>query len=268
MDVKVRDVTVGPHQPLTIIAGPCQAESLELCMEVALHMKAVCRALGFQYIFKASYDKANRTAPHSPRGPGLRDGLRILRHVRDAAEVPVTTDVHSAEEAIAVLGSVDMIQIPALLSRQTDILQAAGRTGTPVNIKKGQFMASNDVDWGVEKVGHRKVLLTERGTTFGYHNLVVDMRSLVYMSELDQPVIFDASHSAQRPSLDGDRSGGSWTDAIFLAYSAVGSGCLSGLFFETHPHPNMAASDGATSIPLNGVGHFLDRVKKLHDVHL
>jgi 2-dehydro-3-deoxyphosphooctonate aldolase (KDO 8-P synthase) len=237
---------------LTLIAGTCVIESEELCMRVAKTLKRVCERLGIFYVFKASYDKANRTSINSYRGPGIEEGLQVLASVREKTGVPVLTDVHTPAEAERAAPVVDVLQIPAFLCRQTDLVVAAAGTGSIVNIKKGQFLSPGEMRYVVEKAragGASKILLTERGTTFGYNNLVADMRSIPMMLELGCPVIFDATHSVQLPGASGDQSGGQRVFAPVLARSAVAAGAT-GVFIETHPDPEQALSDGPNSIPI------------------
>ncbi len=262
--VKINDaISVGP-QRLTLIAGPCAIESEALCLEVAGTMQAICRDLGIDYIFKASFDKANRTSVDSYRGDGIASGLAILQKIKTALGVAVTTDIHLPRQAESVAEVVDLLQIPAFLCRQTDLLVAAGETGKAVNIKKGQFMAPEDMQYAVQKVqatGNVSVLLTERGTTFGYHNLVVDMRSLPIMRQYT-PVIFDVTHSVQRPGGAGGKSSGNREFAPYLAKAAVAAG-VDGLFIETHPDPTAALSDGPNMIPLSEMRDLLEQLVRL-----
>lgn len=260
------DVTIGSG--LTLIGGPCMAESLELCLDVAKYLKTLCAELDIQYIFKASFDKANRSSGNSFRGPGMTDGLAILRHIKAELGLPVITDVHETIEVDTVAASVDMLQIPAFLCRQTDLLIAAGNSGKPVNIKKGQFMAAEDMKGAVEKVratGNNNVLLTERGTSFGYHNLVVDMRSLAIMRELDVPVVFDATHSVQLPGGLGHASGGQRQFIRPLARAAAAVG-IDVLFTEVHPDPAKALSDGPNSLDYKDIRTVLTEVKAIYDL--
>lgn len=245
-----KNITVGESTPL-LIAGPCVIESLGLCLEVAQKMKLVAGKLGYNYIFKASFDKANRTAGGSFRGEGIESGLKILKQIKDEIGVPVLTDIHLPEHAALAAEVVDVLQIPAFLCRQTDLLLAAGNTKVAVNVKKGQFMAPEDMAYAVEKVastGNNNVLLTERGATFGYHNLVVDMRSLPIMRQF-APVIFDVTHSVQMPGGAGGKSGGKREFAPYLAKAAAAVG-VDGFFIETHPNPEVALSDGPNMVPL------------------
>ena len=253
---------------LLVIAGPCVAESQELCLEVATEMKAACEARGLQYVFKASFDKANRSSGGSFRGCGMERGLEILALVKEKLKIPVLTDIHECCQVKPVAEVVDVLQIPAFLCRQTDLLLAAAETGKFVNIKKGQFMAPEDMKGAVEKVrsaGNRNVALTERGSSFGYHNLVVDMRGLQIMRELGVPVIFDATHSVQLPGGLGNASGGQrqFIRALARAAAAVG---IDGLFAEVHPNPAKALSDGPNSLDFGDAKKLLDEVKAIHDL--
>ncbi len=237
---------------LSLIAGPCVIESEKLCLQVAAALKKACARLGVSYVFKASYDKANRTSAKSFRGPGLEAGLQVLAKVREELGVPVLTDVHTDREVRAAAEAVDVLQIPAFLCRQTDLVQAAARTGRILNLKKGQFLSPQEMSQVVQKAveaGAKKILVTERGTTFGYHNLVADMRSIPIMRRFGFPVIFDATHSVQLPGGGGDKSGGQREFAPVLARCAVAAGA-NGVFVETHPQPDRALSDGPNMIPL------------------
>jgi 2-dehydro-3-deoxyphosphooctonate aldolase (KDO 8-P synthase) len=238
---------------LKLIAGPCVVESEALCLEVAAALKHTCDQLGIFYVFKASYDKANRTSAASFRGPGLEEGLRVLSKVRARMGVPVLTDIHTELQAAPAAAAADILQIPAFLCRQTDLIAAAVRTGRIVNLKKGQFLSPDEMGQVVEKAkcaGGRKLLVTERGTTFGYHNLVADMRSIPILRRFGCPVIFDATHSVQLPGGGGDRSSGQREFAPVLARCALAAGA-DGLFIETHPAPDRAMSDGPNMIPLH-----------------
>lgn len=261
-------VKVGPDQPLLIIAGPCVIESESVCRQIAAQLKTLCGELGLGYIFKASFDKANRTSVKSFRGPGIKDGLRILAAIGAEFQVPVLTDIHTPEQAGPAARVADVLQIPAFLCRQTDLLVAAGETGKCVNIKKGQFLAPEDMAMAVEKVrgtGNRRVLLTERGSMFGYHNLVVDMRSLPIMAGLGCPVVFDATHAVQTPGGQGLTSGGRREFIFPLARAAVAVG-VSGLFLEVHPEPEKAFSDGPNSLPLKEMRSVLQKVRDIHEL--
>ena len=260
------DFVIGDGR-LTVLAGPCSLESLELGLEVARTMKGLCEARGLPYVFKASFDKANRTSLHSWRGPGLEKGLEQLARIREAAGVPVVTDIHESWQAEPVGRVVDIVQIPAFLCRQTDLLVAAAATGKIVNIKKAQFLAPEDMAHAAAKcreAGNDRVLLCERGTTMGYHRLVVDMAGLVSMRALGYPVVFDATHSVQRPGGLGGSSGGDRSLALPLARAAAAVG-IDALFVETHPSPEDARSDGPNMIPLSEMGAFLDQVLAIHN---
>ncbi len=250
-----------------VIAGPCAVEQEQICFEIAAHVKRICAELGFTYVFKASFDKANRSSLHSARGPGLDEGLRILKAVRTQVGVLTTTDLHEPWQAEQVASAVDLIQIPAFLCRQTDLITAAGRTGLPVNIKKGQFMAPWDMLMVVEKAraaGAKAVFITERGTTFGYNQVVVDMRSLVYLKSAQQRVIFDATHSTQLSPHPEDDCASESRFIAPLARAAVATG-IDGVFFETHPEPARALSDGTRALPLAEVHTLLRSLASVRD---
>lgn len=264
----VPGVSIGGSSGPLVIAGPCVAESLDICRQVAEAMQEICSALHLPYVFKASFDKANRTSVTSFRGPGLDKGLEMLSQVRSEFGVPVLTDIHLADQAAAVAEVCDILQIPAFLCRQTDLLVAAGETGKPVSVKKGQFMAPEDMGRAVEKVrstGNDRVMVTERGTAFGYHNLVVDMRGLVVMGQAGVPVVFDATHSVQLPSGQGGMSGGQREFVFPLTRAAVAVG-IQGLFMEVHPCPDEALCDGPNSLPLSQVCEVLSTVRRIHQV--
>lgn len=253
--MKLCGFDVGLDRPLFLIAGPCTAESLELCVEVAGTMKEICSRLGVPYIFKASYDKANRSSGRSARGPGLDAGLKLLAEVRRQVGVPILTDVHTEAEIGAVAAVADVLQTPAFLCRQTDFIHAVAASGKPVNIKKGQFLAPGDMKNVVAKAreangGADTLMVCERGASFGYNNLVSDMRSLAIMRETACPLVFDATHSVQLPGGQGTASGGQREFVPVLARAAVAVG-VSGLFMETHPCPEKALSDGPNSWPLD-----------------
>jgi 2-dehydro-3-deoxyphosphooctonate aldolase (KDO 8-P synthase) len=267
MQVKIGDVIVGGGR-LALIAGPCVIESEELCLNVASKLKEICGKLGIGYVFKSSYDKANRTSIHSFRGPGLEKGLEILQTVREKVGVPILTDVHSPEEALIAGKVVDALQIPAFLCRQTDLLLSAGRTGKPINVKKGQFLAPWDMRYVIEKIestGNKNILLCERGTTFGYNNLVVDFRSLVIMKSFGYPVVFDATHSVQMPGAGKGVSGGDREMAPYLLRAACAVG-VDAIFLETHPEPTEALSDSATMLPLNSLPQILELAVKIFHI--
>jgi 2-dehydro-3-deoxyphosphooctonate aldolase (KDO 8-P synthase) len=255
-------------QQLSLIAGPCVIESEKLCFEVCAYLQQLCRELEVTYIFKASFDKANRSSAASFRGPGLEEGLQVLGRVREKFQVPVLTDVHTEDQVEVAAKTVDVLQIPAFLCRQTDLINAAVRTGKIVNIKKGQFLAPGDMRQVASKAsaaGGKMLMLTERGTTFGYNNLVTDMRSIPIMRALGWPVIFDATHSVQLPGGAGDRSSGQREFAPVLARAAVAAGA-NGLFIETHPEPDKALSDGPNMIPLGEMKQVLQMLVNIHRV--
>ena len=251
--IRVGQLTCGNDLPLTVIAGPCQLETLDHALMIAEAMAEACAKAGAGFVFKASYDKANRTSLKGRRGLGIEEGLTILETVRDRLGCPVLTDVHDAQQAVRAAQSVDVIQIPAFLCRQTDLLLAAGKTGAVVNVKKGQFLAPWDMPNVADKVastGNRNILLTERGVSFGYNTLVADMRSLPIMARTGYPVIMDATHSVQQPGGHGGSSGGQREFAPVMARAAVSLG-VAGVFIETHEDPDNAPSDGPNMIPLD-----------------
>lgn len=266
--VPVRDVVVGGGAPLVLIAGPCVIESEQLALETAHAAKAVAAELGLPYIFKSSFDKANRTSSDSFRGPGLSEGLATLARVKQECDVPITTDMHAVEQVGAIAEVADLIQVPAFLCRQTDLLVAAARAGRPVNIKKGQFLAPQDVAGPVAKVqaaGNENIMVTERGHTFGYNRLVVDMTGLPLMRALGCPVVFDATHSVQRPGGEGSASGGDRELAPPLARAAVAAG-VDGLFMEVHPDPDRALCDGPNSIRLADLRAVLEPIAAINNI--
>jgi 2-dehydro-3-deoxyphosphooctonate aldolase (KDO 8-P synthase) len=251
--------------PLFVIAGPCVIESAELCLAIATHVKGVCDRLGLAYIFKASFDKANRSSNSSFRGPGLADGLVVLDLVKKSVGVPVLTDVHESDQAPIAAQVVDILQIPAFLARQTDLLVACGRTGKAINVKKGQFMSPAEMGNAVEKIrstGNDRIMLTERGTFFGYNRLVNDFTSIPQMQAFKAPVIFDITHSTQQPAGMGNQSGGSPQYSPLLARAAVAAG-VDGLFLECHPDPKNAKSDAATVMNMNDVEPLLTQCKEI-----
>ncbi|HJW02951.1 MAG TPA: 3-deoxy-8-phosphooctulonate synthase [Azospira sp.] len=265
--MKLCGFEVGLNQPIFLIAGPCVAESEQLCLDVAGHLKEVCGRLGIPYIFKASYDKANRSSGKSFRGLGLESGLKILDSVRAQIGVPVLTDVHTEAEVPEVAAVVDVLQTPAFLCRQTDFIHAVAASGKPVNIKKGQFLAPGDMKNVVDKAreangGADTIMVCERGASFGYNNLVSDMRSLAIMRETGCPVVFDATHSVQLPGGQGTASGGQREFVPVLARAAVAVG-VAGLFMETHPDPAHALSDGPNAWPLERMESLLQTLAGL-----
>ncbi len=254
-DVTVGEVTIGADHPLALIAGPCVIEDEQTTLQIAGRLKSIAEELGSSLIFKGSFDKANRTSVESFRGPGLQEGLRILQRVKDELGLPVLSDIHEVDQVEAASRVLDIIQIPAFLCRQTDLLIAAGNSGRPVNVKKGQFLAPWDMPHVVSKIastGNRNILLTERGTTFGYNNLVVDMRSLAIMRQSGYPVIFDATHAVQLPGGAGVASGGQREFVGSLSRAAVAVG-VDALFWEVHQDPSRALCDGPNSLPLDEV---------------
>ena len=268
-----RVVEVGPLRigdgSLALIAGPCAIESETLCLSVAEHLGSLCAELGIPYVFKSSFDKANRTSLNSFRGHGLKKGVSILAKVKEQVGVPVLTDVHETEQVEPVAEVVDILQIPAFLSRQTDLLVECGRLGRAVSIKKGQFLPPEDMQYSAEKVassGTKNILLTERGALFGYRDLVVDMRGLVIMRSLGYPVVFDATHSVQQMGGRGGSSGGTphFIPAQIRGAAAVG---IDALFIETHPDPENALSDGATMVPLANMRAVLEMALTIHSTH-
>lgn len=252
---------------LFLIAGPCVIENAALCLKVATFLKNACAKRNVIYIFKASFDKANRTSATSFRGPGLESGLKILAHVRAQVGVPVLTDIHTETQATIAAEVVDIVQIPAFLCRQTDLIKAAAATGRIMNIKKGQFISPTDMGQVIEKAryfGAKKLLVTERGTTFGYNNLVADMRSIPIMRKFGCPVVFDATHSVQLPGGAGKSSSGQREFAPVLARAAVAAGA-DGVFIETHPHPERALSDGPNMIRLADMPALLDQLVRVFE---
>jgi len=265
--VKLCGFDAGLDQPLFLIAGPCVIESRELAFDTAGQLRDICHRLGLNFIYKSSYDKANRSSGKSFRGLGMDRGLAILADVRKQLGVPVLTDVHAEPEVVAVASVVDVLQTPAFLCRQTDFIQACAASGKPVNIKKGQFMAPGDMKQVVLKAreandGADSIMVCERGASFGYNNLVSDMRSLAIMRETGCPVVFDATHSVQLPGGKGDRSGGQREFVPVLARAAVAVG-IAGLFMETHPDPDKAMSDGPNAWPLPRLEALLEQLLEL-----
>ena len=266
--IKLGNIKIGSGNPLVLIAGPCVIESEQLCFTVAKRLKTVCHRLSIPFIFKSSFDKANRTSIDGFRGPGLQQGLKVLAEVRKRFGIPVLSDVHSQEEVEVAAQVLDIIQIPAFLCRQTDLLLAAAKTAKVVNIKKGQFLAPWDIRQVIKKVestGNKNILITERGVSFGYNNLVSDLRALAIMRDFGYPVLYDATHSVQLPSGLGRASGGQRHFVSALSRAAVAFGC-DGLFIEVHPHPNKALCDGPNMIDLEELERLLRQVKKIRQV--
>ena len=266
--VKIGNFTVGGNGPLFLISGPCVIENKEITLEVARFLKRLAQGVDIPIIFKSSYDKANRTSIDSFRGPGLHEGLEILREVKDTIGLPVLSDIHQVSEIETAAEILDVIQIPAFLSRQTDLILEAARTHLPINIKKGQFLSPWDMEQVVLKAtsgGNNSILLTERGTSFGYNNLIVDMRSISVMKNFGYPVVFDATHGVQLPGGRGTSSGGQREFVAPLARAAIASGA-DGIFLEIHPDPGSALSDGPNSLPFEHVEPLLITLKEIHRI--
>lgn len=268
--IELEDFKIGSKEPLVLISGPCVIESEAHAMESAIALKEIADALKIPFIYKSSYDKANRSSKNSFRGPGITKGLEILNRIKQELNVPVITDVHSPEEAREAAQVCDIIQIPAFLCRQTDLVIACAETGRIVNVKKGQFMAPWDMKNVVDKIascGNHKIILTDRGTTFGYNNLVVDMRSMPIMAKLGYPVCFDASHAVQLPGGRGDRSGGDREFIPHLAKAAVAAGA-DVLFIESHLNPDQALSDKDTVFPIKDLKKLLKTLQEIRKITL
>ena len=264
--IEIGSVVTGQGAPLILISGPCVIENYETTREIAASLKQITAGLEMPLIFKASYDKANRTSVNSFRGPGLVDGLNILAEIKKEFDVPILSDVHRISEIEAAARVLDIIQIPAFLCRQTDVITAVAQTGKPVNIKKGQFLAPWDISNVVEKItatGNRRILITERGTMFGYNNMVVDFRGFMIMRRTGYPVIFDATHSVQLPGGAGTSSGGQRDFAPMLARAAVAAG-VDGIFMEVHKDPDHALCDGPNSLKLDTIYDLLAQLKSIH----
>ena len=266
--VKTGDIVIGRGAPLVLISGPCVIENYEATREIAGILKEITSKLQMPFIFKASYDKANRTSVTAFRGPGLNDGLRILKDIKEELGIPILSDIHRISEIPAAARILDIIQIPAFLCRQTDVIIEVAKTGKPVNIKKGQFLAPWDIANVAEKItsaGNRRILITERGTMFGYNNLVVDFRSFMIMREIGYPVIFDATHSVQLPGGAGASSGGQREYAPMLARAAAAAG-VDGIFMEVHSNPDKALCDGPNSLKLDTIYELLTQLKSIHTI--
>jgi 2-dehydro-3-deoxyphosphooctonate aldolase (KDO 8-P synthase) len=264
-EVYVNSVTIGGDRSLVLVAGPCVIEGEEVTLRIAKRIKEIASTIGMGLIFKSSYDKANRSSLHSYRGPGFDEGLRILRRVKEELHLPLLSDVHRFEEIERASALLDVIQVPAFLCRQTDFIMEVAKTGRAINIKKGQFLAPWDICNVIEKVtctGNENVLLTERGTSFGYNNLVSDMRSLAIMRSFGYPVVYDATHSVQLPGAGGGRSGGQRELVPQLARAATATG-IDALFMEVHEDPSRALCDGPNTLSLDGVGSLLAQVKEI-----
>lgn len=266
--VKIGNFEIGAGNPLVLLAGPCVLESYERSLYIGKTIKEITSRLGIPYVFKASFDKANRSAYNSYRGPGMKEGLKWLKAIKDELQVPIVTDIHNEQQAAPVADVADILQIPAFLSRQTDLLYAAAKTGCVVNIKKGQFLAPADMKNVVKKVeeaGSQKILLTERGATFGYNNLVVDMRSFPIMRSMGYPVIFDATHSVQLPGGAGTKSAGNREYVEYLARAAAGAG-VDGFFMEVHDNPEEALSDGPNMVYLDKLEDLLKDLIAINEI--
>jgi 2-dehydro-3-deoxyphosphooctonate aldolase (KDO 8-P synthase) len=268
--VKLLNFNVGIDQPLFLIAGPCVIESEDMTLRVAEDLKNICMSLNIPFIFKSSFDKANRSSNSTFRGFGIEEGLRILEKVKAQHEVPVLTDIHTTDQVKPVSEIVDVLQTPAFLCRQTDFITAVAKSGKPVNIKKGQFLAPHDMMQVVKKAKEANgekdnIMVCERGVSFGYNTLVSDMRSLSIMRETQCPVVFDATHSVQQPGGKGDRSGGQSEHVPLLARAAVACG-ISGIFMETHPNPKEALSDGPNAVPLGHMSKLLSTLKEIDNL--
>lgn len=266
--VKVGNFTIGGAAPLALLAGPCVLESLERSLLIGRTVKEICGRLGINYVFKASFDKANRSSFHSFRGPGLEKGLAWLKTIKEELGVPVVTDIHESYQAAPAAEVADILQIPAFLCRQTDLLHAAAQTGRVVNVKKGQFLAPDDMRNVVDKLhesGCDQLMLTERGASFGYHNLVVDMRSLPIMRSFGYPVVFDGTHSVQLPGGNGTSSSGNREYVEYLVRAAVGVG-IDALFLEVHDNPEEALSDGANMVYLDKLEDLLKEALAIHEI--
>lgn len=256
--------------PLAVVAGPCVIETKETCLKIAKRLKAITQGLKLPFVFKASYDKANRSSIHSFRGPGIDKGLEILREIKASLDIPIISDVHHPEDMEKAAKVLDIIQIPAFLCRQTDLILSAAETGKPVNVKKGQFMAPWEMKSVAEKIlstGNDKIIFTERGTTFGYNNLVSDMRSIVILKEIGYPVLFDATHSVQLPGEHGSSSGGDRHMVEPLARAAVAAG-TDGIFLEVHQQPEKALCDPATMLPIDRLPDMLEKLSKIRELVL
>jgi len=267
-EIKIGNIKVGKNNPLFLIAGPCVIESEKSLMHHAKRIKEVADDVGIPFIFKSSYDKANRTSIKSYRGPGVKEGLKLLSKVKKEFNIPVLSDVHTQEEVELVKDILDVIQIPALLSRQTDLIVEAAKTKKPINIKKGQFLSPYDMEYVIDKItsyGNHNILITERGAVFGYNNLVSDLRSIPIMKKFGYPVIFDASHSVQMPGGFGDKSAGEREFIPYLAKAAVAAGC-DGIFIEVHTEPDKALCDGPNMLKLKDLKGLLVQLKEINQV--
>ena len=266
--VKVGNYVIGGGEKLTLLAGPCVLEGLDRCLLIGRTIKEICQRLDINYVFKASFDKANRSSYHSFRGPGMKKGIEMLKKIKEELQVPVVTDIHESAQAKPVAEVADILQIPAFLCRQTDLLHAAAQTGRVVNVKKGQFLAPEDMRNGVDKLhesGCDQMMLTERGASFGYHNLVVDMRSLPIMRSFGYPVVMDGTHSVQLPGGNGTTSAGNREYVEYLVRAAVAAG-VDALFLEVHDNPEEALSDGANMVYLDKLEDLLKDAVAIHEI--
>jgi len=266
--VKIDHIEIGGNNPIVLIAGPCVIESEDQVRKTVKGLKEITKEINIPFIFKSSYDKANRTSIKSYRGPGLKKGLEILEKIKGEFNIPLLIDVHQIEEVESVSGVADILQVPAFLCRQTDFIISIARTGKPINVKKGQFLAPWDMKNVIEKIestGNKRILLTERGSCFGYNNLVVDMKSLPVMRSFGYPVIFDATHSVQKPGGRGTITGGEREYVPFLAQAAVATG-IDGLFLEVHPEPERALSDGPNMMKLSQVKELLEKLIRIDKI--
>ena len=264
--IKIGNLTIEEDGPFFLIAGPCVIENEETTLEVAAFLKETSKIMDIPVIFKTSYDKANRTSLDSYRGPGLDRGLKIIQKIKEETGLPVLSDVHEGDEIEKAAEVLDVIQIPAFMCRQTNLLMSAAKTGLPINIKKGQFLSPGEMGPAIKKItstGNRKIMVTERGTSFGYNNLVVDMRSIAIMKNFGFPVVFDATHSVQLPGGCGSSSGGQREFVAHLSRAAVAAGAH-GVFLEVHPHPDSALCDGPNSLPLDQVRPLLKILKEIY----
>jgi 2-dehydro-3-deoxyphosphooctonate aldolase (KDO 8-P synthase) len=266
----IHNITVGNDHPFILIAGPCQIESQQHALDTAERIKNITNELGIKFVYKSSFDKANRSSVSTKRGVGIKEGLEILNTVKHQLGVPILTDIHETWQAQEVSDAgVDILQIPAFLCRQTDLLLAAGATGKAINVKKGQFLAPHDMKNVAEKIastGNEHIMLCERGYTHGYNNLVVDMRSLPIMARTGYPVVFDATHSVQQPGGLGTVSGGDRTMVPYLARAAIATGCVAGVFMETHEDPDRAPSDGPNMIQLDNLKDILEEMVAIDEI--
>ena len=267
--ININNISIGLGQDLALIAGPCQIESMTHALDTAGHISEICKRVGLKFIYKSSFDKANRSSISTQRGLGIDQGLQILNAVKHQLGVPVLTDIHESYQAeLCATAGIDVLQIPAFLCRQTDLLLAAGETGCAINVKKGQFLAPHDMKNVADKIastGNERIMLCERGYTHGYNNLVVDMRSLPIMAGTGYPVVFDATHSVQQPGGMGERSGGDRTMVPYLARAAVATGCIAAVFVETHEDPDNAPSDGPNMIPLRDLRVLISQLNFIHN---